>query len=192
MRAYDGVDRRVLLSAGLAICSFWALCVQRPTLRTSQVTTPELEVIREGCKTALDSKERPAQLSATQASIAAYRKLPIVFEPALQKRSDHFPFKARGHGYTFSLAADEMLLTQSSGSRKAFWPGEPSLKCIPAVDIEVQVSICMKLLGSNPAARCTSEDPRQGRMNYFIGNDPSQWRTKVPTYGRVRFEGVYP
>src|SRR5262249_17602860 len=132
MRAYDGVDRRVLLSAGLAIWSFWALCVQRPSLRTSQVTTPELELIGEGRKTAIDSKERPAELS-TQASIAAYGKLPIVFEPALQKRSDHFPCKARGHGYTFSLAADEMLLTHSSGSRKRVSPREPSLKGIPAV-----------------------------------------------------------
>ena len=28
--------------------------------------------------------------------------------------------------------------------------------------------------------------------NYFIGNDPSQWHTKIANYGRVAYEGVYP
>jgi hypothetical protein len=31
-----------------------------------------------------------------------------------------------------------------------------------------------------------------GKSNYFIGNDPKKWRTHVPTYGRVRYENVYP
>ncbi|HXW16502.1 MAG TPA: SBBP repeat-containing protein, partial [Terriglobia bacterium] len=31
-----------------------------------------------------------------------------------------------------------------------------------------------------------------GKANYFIGNDPSKWRTNVPTYAKVRYESVYP
>src|SRR6184192_2843140 len=30
------------------------------------------------------------------------------------------------------------------------------------------------------------------RTNYFLGNDPKKWHTDVPSYGRVKYEGVYP
>jgi uncharacterized protein (TIGR03437 family) len=29
-------------------------------------------------------------------------------------------------------------------------------------------------------------------VNYFVGSNPSAWRTDIPTYGRVRYPGVYP
>ena len=32
----------------------------------------------------------------------------------------------------------------------------------------------------------------EGKVNYFIGNDPAKWRTDVPTFGRVRYAEVYP
>ena len=50
----------------------------------------------------------------------------------------------------------------------------------------------MQLLGSNPGARAMGFEELPGLGNYFIGNDPKQWRTNVSNYGKVRFEGVYP
>ncbi len=38
----------------------------------------------------------------------------------------------------------------------------------------------------------TGTDELPGKANYFIGNDPRQWHTNVPTYAKVRYEGVYP
>ena len=35
-------------------------------------------------------------------------------------------------------------------------------------------------------------DPVAGYTSYFIGNDPSRWRTAVPRFARVRYEQVYP
>jgi hypothetical protein len=37
-----------------------------------------------------------------------------------------------------------------------------------------------------------SEDPQEGTVNFFIGNDPKNWRTGIPTYGAVLYRGVYP
>jgi len=31
-----------------------------------------------------------------------------------------------------------------------------------------------------------------GRHNYFLGNDESRWRTEVPLYGSILYEGLYP
>ena len=33
---------------------------------------------------------------------------------------------------------------------------------------------------------------RPGRSNYFIGNDPTKWRTNVPQFSKVKYAGVYP
>jgi len=50
----------------------------------------------------------------------------------------------------------------------------------------------MRLVGGNARGRVVGLDELPGRSNYFIGNDPKKWRTNVPSYARVKFEGVYP
>jgi hypothetical protein len=50
----------------------------------------------------------------------------------------------------------------------------------------------MKFVDSNPATTLTGEGKLPGRANYFIGKDPSQWRTGVATYSRVRYREVFP
>jgi hypothetical protein len=50
----------------------------------------------------------------------------------------------------------------------------------------------MKLRNANPAAKVTGTDELAGTSNYFIGNDPAKWRTNVPTYAKVKYEGIYP
>ena len=50
----------------------------------------------------------------------------------------------------------------------------------------------MRLVGGNAKGRVVGLDELPGRSNYFIGNDPKKWRTNVPTYARVKYQGVYP
>jgi len=45
---------------------------------------------------------------------------------------------------------------------------------------------------ANPHPRIEGIEPLPGRANYFIGNDPKQWRTDIPMYRRVRYYDVYP
>ncbi|HVK09511.1 MAG TPA: hypothetical protein VM597_12110, partial [Gemmataceae bacterium] len=45
--------------------------------------------------------------------------------------------------------------------------------------------------GASPAARVAGEARGEAYFNYFIGDDPSGWRTRVPTYASVRYEGLY-
>ena len=52
--------------------------------------------------------------------------------------------------------------------------------------------LCLKLLRANPAAKVIGVNELPGKSNYLIGNDPKKWRTNVPTYGRVRYENIYP
>lgn len=50
----------------------------------------------------------------------------------------------------------------------------------------------MRLVGGNADSRVVGLHPLPGRSNYIIGNDPKKWRTRVPSYARVKYESVYP
>jgi Bacterial Ig-like domain (group 3)/Beta-propeller repeat len=49
----------------------------------------------------------------------------------------------------------------------------------------------MKLRDANPGAKVSGLDELAGTSNYFIGNEPAKWRTNVPTYAKVKYEGIY-
>ncbi|WP_457601649.1 DUF7948 domain-containing protein [Hydrogenivirga sp.] len=46
-------------------------------------------------------------------------------------------------------------------------------------------------IGANPETKIESEDKLSGKVNYFKGKDPKNWRTNIPTYGKVRYKEVY-
>ena len=50
----------------------------------------------------------------------------------------------------------------------------------------------MQLAGANAAPQVIGAEELPGKVNYFKGNDPKKWRTNVPTYAKVKYEGVYP
>jgi hypothetical protein len=49
----------------------------------------------------------------------------------------------------------------------------------------------MRLLQSNASSLPLPEEPQLAKTNYFIGNDPTRWRTNVSLFRRVRFPSVY-
>ena len=50
----------------------------------------------------------------------------------------------------------------------------------------------MRLANVNPATKIAGLDPLPGRVDYFLGNDPANWRTNIPSYARVKYSDVYP
>jgi len=47
-------------------------------------------------------------------------------------------------------------------------------------------------MGMQPGMNLTAAVPQKGRVHYFHGNDPGQWRTNLPTYGAVLYRHAYP
>ncbi len=45
-------------------------------------------------------------------------------------------------------------------------------------------------VGANPV-RPVALDPSQARMGFYRGSDPSKWRSGVPTFAKVAYEGLY-
>jgi hypothetical protein len=46
--------------------------------------------------------------------------------------------------------------------------------------------------GASPDISIEGIDQLPGRYNYFLGSDPSKWRTEVPSYTSIRYRGLYP
>ena len=110
---------------------------------------------------------------AVAAQVAGYGKLPLIFEPNRGQTDAQVKFLSRGPGYRLWLTAAEAVLSLHG-------PGDRSH------------ALRIKLLGAEPEPKVTGAAPLPGRSNYFIGKDPSKWRTGVPHFAKVRYDGVYP
>jgi hypothetical protein len=62
------------------------------------------------------------------------------------------------------------------------------LPAAPGVNGQVR----MHLIDANTNAKADAGSSLPGTVNYIAGNDPSQWRTSVATYAKVRYEAIYP
>jgi hypothetical protein len=93
-------------------------------------------------------------------------------------------FLARGNGYELALTASEVVLAL----RTAVDAASPGTHATPK-----QASLVrLRFLGATPGARVLGEEQLPGTVNYFRGSEPARWRTKVPVFGRVRCEQIYP
>ena len=50
----------------------------------------------------------------------------------------------------------------------------------------------MQHVGANPKPLVKGSDLTQAKSHYFLGNNPGAWRTNVPHYAKVGYQGVYP
>ena len=99
---------------------------------------------------------------------AAYRSLPLSFEPNRGQSDPRVKFMSRSQGLTlFLTSTDAVLVTR-----------EASLK--------------MRVLGANPDAVVQGLDARPGRIHSLIGRDPSKWQTDGRAYARVLYREIYP
>jgi Bacterial Ig-like domain (group 3)/Beta-propeller repeat len=140
-------------------------------------------------------------ISASQADpkaqariLDSYGKLPLSFEANHGQADARVKFLSRIGGYSLFLTGDEAVLTLSgkkaSTNRAKIASGVPTSQSGMAKPKAGGV-LRMKIRNANPAARVTGIDELSGTSNYFIGNDPTKWRTDVPTYAKVKYEEIY-
>jgi hypothetical protein len=142
-----------------------------------------------------------------------YGVQPLSFERNEGQFEATAQFLVRGTGYHLFLTGSEAVMVLfdplkspvGRGSRRAqtpWWgesPGEfESSSGIggsltpPAEGSRPRAVLRVRFVGANPSPAFRAEGEFPGKVNYFIGNNPSRWRTNIPTYARVRLEEVYP
>jgi uncharacterized repeat protein (TIGR01451 family) len=149
-------------------------CHQLPT-RIEEELMPRHPAIVICLLSLLLSASTQAQLSASHPAASAFGRLPIYFEKNLGQTDDRVRFVARGASYGLFITSTETVAVL----RKHHAHDEP-----PAV-------IRMRLAGASQHPTVEGIDQQEGKSNYFIGNDPSKWRTNVPLYRKVRLTEAY-
>jgi len=124
--------------------------------------------------------------------VKSYGQLPMSFEANEGQTDERVKFLARGREYTLFLTSGEAVLALRQAVRddeareKGRLERDRGERGTPSSTV-----LRMKLVGAKRGVEVRGEEELAGRSNYFIGNDPTKWRTNVANYGRVRYEGVY-
>jgi uncharacterized protein (TIGR03437 family) len=100
-----------------------------------------------------------------------YGNLPSALEPNLGQTAPEVRFLTHGRGMTTFFTDTEAVMVLGRSE---------------------QAVVRMKLAGAMKPRQAAGLEKLPGVSNYFIGNDPKKWRTDVPHYARIRYEGVYP
>ena len=130
-----------------------------------------------------------------------FARLPISFERNEGQTDNRVKFLTRGSRYNLFLTSTEAVLTLRSSDQS----GESSKRDVvrpnaggrakSAKHREQHLSysvVRLTLVGANKSPKIEGLDQLPGKSNYFIGDDPSKWRTDIPTFAKVKYQGVYP
>ena len=101
-------------------------------------------------------------------------RLPLRFEENRGQANGEVRYIARQQNYTIYLADGEARFDlHAQASRRA-------------------ESLRVKIASNAEHTSVEGLEPLSSKSNYFIGNDPREWRTDIPTFSRVTQRNVYP
>ncbi len=127
-----------------------------------------------------------------------YGRLPLQFEENRGQTDAQVKFLARGKGYVFFLTPSEGVLAlrhRDSADASDGVSQRPKGRRgadDPSPSRWGQSVLRFELVGENPNPRMEPVERLPGISNYFIGNDPSKWRTSIPNYARIVSHNIYP
>ena len=143
----------------------------------------------------LEDRTAPSATNpATQQLLQNYGQIPLSFEANQGQTASQVNFLSQGSGYALFLTPTGAVLNLqtpagSTSSQGISTPFEDSGCATPAAG---GVALAINLVGANTQAQAVGQDQLPWTSNYFVGNDPSQWRTGIANYGKVAYQDIYP
>jgi hypothetical protein len=110
------------------------------------------------------SATRPANVSTSEPALA--------FVENAGQENAAVRYAAHASGASFFFMRKEAVL--------AFERGDKGL------------ALRLGFVGANPAPEIEGESARAGTVNYLVGSDASEWRTKIPRFGEVVYRDLWP
>jgi len=122
--------------------------------------------------------------NTTKARVAEnFGRLPLSFEQNKGQTDKQVKFLSHGPGYDLFLTSTEAVLRVQK-------PRETDKS--KEANVREGTVLRMKMLGASAAPEVEGQLELPGKINYFIGNDPAQWRRNIPTYEKAHFKDIYP
>src|ERR1019366_5078118 len=118
---------------------------------------------------------------AANGPAAKLMSVPLSFEPNQGQAASTVQFLSRGSGYALFLTPGKVVLNLERQQP----PSAASAMHTPD-------TLRMTLIGANPQSNAVGLAPQPGVVSYFLGNDPKNWRSGIPTFGKVEYPQIYP
>jgi len=130
----------------------------------------------------------------------AYGRLPLYFIQNQGQLDDTVQYYERGLGHSILFTNSEILFNFESGadhlnagtegeSRRVLKEGtETRQGDAPRRFSQVRLSP----VHMHEGAFLEGLEPQEGKVNYFLGNDPTNWKTNIATYRSVVYREAYP
>jgi hypothetical protein len=115
----------------------------------------------------------------THGAHARQFRLPLLFEANQGQAAADADFLAHGPGYNLLLSPKQMNLALESQSVKG---GQNP----------VHDAIAIEMLDTDQQSQPRGIEELSSKINYLVGKDPSRWQVGVRTFGKVKYENLYP
>jgi hypothetical protein len=138
----------------------------------------------------------PSRSEAASKALVAqnYGKIPLSFEANQGQADKTVRFLSSGSGYSLFLTDSTAVLALTKPEVSNAKPHQTiadGIKATSALRPGKTDVVRMELADANRTIHVSGVDSLPGTANYFIGNDPSKWHGGVPTFGKVKYAGVY-
>jgi|GEM_PF-3423386 len=136
----------------------------------------------------------------------AYGKLPLYFIRNDGQMDDRVKFYEKGIGHAVFFTEDGVYLSLAGGQEAGspmsddrnsksetqnLFPNVLAGDSQSAIRSPQPAIVKLVPLGANKHPEIVAEGLQKGKVNYFIGNNPEEWRTNIPTYGAVVYKEIY-
>jgi len=140
---------------------------------------------------------KPATEQQTRHWNEAYGRLPLSFEENLGQTAHEVRFVSHGSGYQLFLTPQEAVVALQARRHFDFSPLHRAatilaLRKAHRAAQQQMTTVRLRLDGANPNPQITGLERLPARVNYFVGNDPKNWHTDVPSFARVKYTEIYP
>jgi hypothetical protein len=121
--------------------------------------------------------------AAEGTALEAYGDMPLSFIPNRGQIDSQAAFYAQGAGYGMYFTPGSALLSFTEGaSQNGTLPAAPTSG----------VNLALEFMNSSSDVRLGAGEPEEGTVNYFQGNEPSDWQSGLPTFGEVTYQELWP
>ena len=131
--------------------------------------------------------------------------LSLSFEANKGQLPSSVKFISRGFGNTLVFSRDKVVFRIPSLTTEVYGPRVKSdsncrkyekVKMSPCTRLasgpQKQIELTMQLVDRKRTGKVESLNKLPGTINYFIGHNPKNWHTNIPTYQKVVYRNVYP
>jgi hypothetical protein len=123
--------------------------------------------------TAASVEGKTATAAQLDRAVAANTGLALGFVANRGQANPRVRFYVQGDRYAFSATRDSLLLSFVKAKRAA------------------GITLALRFVGHDPAARPEGASRAPGAVNYFNGADPSRWQTNVPHYRELVYRDLW-